>query len=128
MSYYCGVTMYDYLKNRAAHIMLKNKTLEKAQYMFTLDWCWGPQYSSGYGEMAAGHKCGHVFRGDGQFFIQPNNRVLWMDGGSFISKQFPIKPDWNVFSQEFSCEHTGSRWVSESDEEKWFYEFKEKDS
>lgn len=36
----------------------------------------GPQYQSGYGEMSAGHKCGHVFRGDGQFFIQPNNRVL----------------------------------------------------
>jgi hypothetical protein len=129
MSYYCSVTMHDYLKNRAAHIMLKNKTLEKGKYMFTLDWCWGPQYSSGYGEMAAGHKNGHVFAGEGgQYFLQPNNRVLWMDGGSFISKQFPIKPDWNVFSQEFSCEHTGSRWVSESDEEKWFYEFKEKDS
>ena len=74
---------------------------------------------------AAGHKCGHVFSGDGQFFIQPNNRVLWLDGGSFIAKSFPKKPDWKVFSQEFSCESTGSRWVSESDEELWFYEFKD---
>jgi len=40
----------------------------------------GPQYQAGYGEYAAGHKCGHVFEGEGgQFFIQPNNRVLWMD-------------------------------------------------
>ena len=48
-----------------------------------------------------------------------------MDGGSFISRQL-TKPDWKVFSQEFSCEHTGSRWVSESDEEVYFYDFKEK--
>ena len=48
-----------------------------------------------------------------------------MDGGAFISKKFDNKPDWKVFSQEFSCENTGSRWVSESDEEMYFYEFKE---
>ena len=125
MSYYCSASIVDYCKNRAANIMLKDKTLHKAQYMFTLDWALGPQYQSGYGEVAAGHKCGHVFKGDGQFFIQPNNRVLWMDGGSFISKKFAVKPDWKVFSQEFSCEHTGSRWVSESEKELWFYEFKE---
>jgi hypothetical protein len=71
------------------------------------------------------HNCGHVFAGDGQYFIQPNNRVLWMDGGSFIAKKFPTKPDWKVFSQEFSCEHVGSRWVSESEDELWFYDFKE---
>jgi len=125
MSYYCSAGIIDYCKNRAANIMLKDRTLHKAQYMFTLDWALGPQYQSGYGELAAGHKCGHVFKGDGQFFIQPNNRVLWMDGGSFIAKKFDTKPDWRVFSQEFSCESTGSRWVSESEEELWFYEFKE---
>lgn len=126
MSYYGSAGIIDYLKNRAANILLKNKKMHKAKYMFTIDWCLGPQYESGYGEMAAGHKCGHVFAGEeGQYFIQPNNRVLWMDGGSFISRQL-TKPDWKVFSKEFSCEHTGSRWVSESDEEVYFYEFKEK--
>jgi hypothetical protein len=34
-------------------------------------------------------------------------------------------PGWEVFSHEFSCEQTASRWVSESNEEKFFYEFKE---
>jgi hypothetical protein len=48
-----------------------------------------------------------------------------MDGGSFISRTFDKKPDWKVFSKEFSCEHTGSRWVSKSEEEEYFYEFKE---
>jgi len=125
MSYYCSVNILDYCKNRAASIMLKNKSFEMARYMFTLDWCCGPHYTSGYGEMAAGHKNGHVFAGDGQYFIQPNNRILWMDGGSFIAKKFQTKPDWKVFGQEFSCEHVGSRWISESEEELWFYDFKE---
>ncbi len=62
-------------------IWLKDHSQHKAKYMFTLDWCLGAQYTSGYGEYAAGHKCGHVFVGEGgQYFIQPNNRVLWMDG------------------------------------------------
>jgi hypothetical protein len=126
MSYYASSGIIEYLKNRAVNILLKNKSMHEAKYMFTIDWCLGPQYQYGYGEMAAGHKCGHVFVGEGgQYFIQPNNRVLWMDGGSFISRKLN-KPDWKVFSKEFSCEHTGSRWVSESDEEMYFYEFKEK--
>lgn len=125
LSYYASIKIDQYTKNRAANILLKDKTLHKAKYLFTIDWCFGSQYQNGYGEIAAGHKCGHMFEGvDGQYFIQPNNRVLWMDGGSFVSKKFDKKPDWKVFGLEFSCENTGSRWVSESDEELYFYEFK----
>ena len=128
MSYYCSCNINQYTKNRAANIMLKDRTLHKSQYLFTIDWSLGPQYQCGYGEMAAGHKCGHFFVGeDGQYFMQPNNRVLWMDGGSIISKKFGKKPDWVVFDTEYSCEHTGSRWVSESDEEVYFYEFKDRE-
>lgn len=130
MSYYASIQTIQYTKNRSAKIMLKNKTLHKAKYLFTIDWCLGPQYQFGYGEMSAGHKCGHFFEGeDGQYFLQPNNRVLWMDGGAFISRSFKNqKPDWKVFGLEFSCESTGSRWISESNEELFFYDFKKKDS
>jgi hypothetical protein len=128
LSYYGSVNINAYTKNRAANIILKNKQLVKVKHLFTIDWCFGPQYQFNYGEMAAGHKCGHVFEGDGQYFIQPNNRVLWMDGGSWIGKKFDRKPDWKIFSQEFSCENTGSRWISESIEEEYFYSFKEIDS
>lgn len=126
MSYYASANIVQYTKNRSANIMLKNRTLHRGKYLFTIDWCFGPQYTNGYGEIAAGHKCGHFFEGDGgQYFLQPNNRVLWMDGGSFISRSFKDKkPDWKVFGLEFSCENTGSRWISESDEEVYFYEFK----
>jgi hypothetical protein len=124
-SYYVSCSIVEYTKNRKVEILLKDKKVTTAKYLFTLDWCLGPQYNYGYAEMAGGHKCGHVFEGDGQYFIQPNNRVMWMDGGAFISKKL-TRPDWKVFSQEFSCENTGSKWVSESDEELFFYQFKEK--
>ena len=126
LSYYASANIVEYTKNRSANIMLKDKTQHRAKYLFTIDWCLGQQYHSGYGEMAGGHKCGHFFEGeDGQYFLQPNNRVLWMDGGYFISRTFDTKPNWTVFSKEFSCENTGSRWTSESNEDKYFYEFKE---
>ena len=124
-SYYVSCSIVEYTKNRAADIILKNKKKVRGKYMFTLDWCLGPQYNSGYAEMAGGHKCGHVFEADGQYYIQPNNRVFWLDGGAYISKKMKTKPDWKVFGLEFSCENTGSKWVSESDEEMYFYEFKE---
>jgi len=126
LSYYVSVTTLDYCKNRAATIWLKDHSQHKATYLFTLDWCLGANYTGGYAEFAAGHKCGHFFLGEGgQYFLQPNNRVLWRDGGSYITKTFD-KPDWKVFSRQFSCEHTGSRWVTESDDELYFYTFKQK--
>ena len=124
-SYYASVTVFDYLKNRAVDVMLKDKTRHRGVYMFTVDNCLGPQYSAGYGEMAAGHKQLHIIRGRSRIFAQPANRVLFFDGGSFIGDPLKAKPDWEVFSHEFSCEQTASRWVSEVNEEAYFYEFKE---
>ena len=125
LSYYTSVNINQYTKNRAAKLFLKNKIIESAKYLFTIDWCHGPNYQYNYSELAGGHKCGHFFVGNGQYFLQPNNRVLWLDGGSWICKTFATKPDWKVFSHEFSCEHTGSKWTSESSEDLWFYDFKE---
>jgi hypothetical protein len=45
----------------------------------------------------------------------------YLDTNFFYNKQ----PDWGVFGLEFSCENTGSRWISESQEELFFYDFKE---
>jgi len=126
LSYYASVNINQYTKNRSARIILKNQRLEQVKYLFTIDWCLGSQYSFGYGEMAGGHKCGHVFEGSGQYFIQPNNRVLWMDGGSWISKSLEERPSWKVFSKEFSCENQKSRWQIKDEEDYWFYVHEEK--
>jgi hypothetical protein len=122
-SYYCSAQTVNYLKNKSVRILLKDQTTVDGIYMFTLDWAAG-----GYSEIAAGHKTGHVFKANGRIFIQPNNRILrWNDGGAFTSKQLEGRPDWRVFSQEFSCEQSGSKWSADSDEELYWYGFRKTD-
>lgn len=120
-SYHCSATTVNYIKNRSCQILLKDKSVVEGVYMFTLDWCNG-----GYSEIAAAHKTGHVIKADGRIFIQPNNRIIhWNDGGAFTSKVLKERPDWKVFSQEFSCEQAAGKWVADSEEELWMYGFKE---
>jgi len=120
-SYHCSALCYDYLKNKSVDILLKDKRIVHGIYLFTLDWAQG-----GYAEMAAGHKTGHVLEADGRIFIQPNNRIVrWNDGGAFTCKRLTSRPDWRVFGKEFSCEQSGGRWASDSEEELYWYDFKE---
>jgi len=120
-SYYCSANCYDYLKNKACEILLKDRRTVEGKYLFTLDWAQG-----GYAEMAAGHKTGHVIEADGRIFIQPNNRIIrWCDGGAFTTGRLKGRPDWKVFSREYSCEQTGGKWVAQDEEETYWYEFKQ---
>lgn len=120
---YFSVLRHDYLKNSRASVILKDKTTIPARYMFTIDWCSGPDHQSGYSEMAAGHKSGHVLAlENGQIACQPNNRVVWHDGGAFIGKPLTGHEKWRVFSSEFSCEAAGWKWTAGQDE-LMFYQF-----
>jgi hypothetical protein len=120
-SYHCSVLLVDYLKNKSCKILLKDKQTVEGVYMFTLDWAQG-----GYSELAGGHKTGHVIEAEGRIFIQPNNRIVrWNDGGAWTTGSLEGRPNWKVFSQEFSCEQVGGKWVSASTEELYWYDFKE---
>jgi hypothetical protein len=59
------------------------------KYLFTLDWH-NPDsniLNDGYSENPGQHKCGHVIqRDDGNFAIQPNNRVRLYEP-SFVTKK-----------------------------------------
>lgn len=122
-SYHCSALTVDYLKNRGVEVLLKDRRVVRGTYLFTLDWGQG-----GYAEMAAGHKTGHVLDCDGRILVQPNNRVIrWTDGGAFTTGRLPGRPDWKVFSKEFSCEQSGGRWVAADEDEVYWYDFKEVD-
>ena len=120
---YVTVNRYEYLKNSACKILLKNKEWHDATYLMTFDWAYGPEHQTGQSENPGGHKQGHFLIGKGgQFFFQPGNRVVWRDGGAFIGKELKGHEKWKVFSHEFSCEQTGSRWFA-GEEELYFYQF-----
>jgi hypothetical protein len=124
-SYYFSVHRFDYLKNASAYMLLKDKSKHVAKYAFTIDWCNGEDYNLGYSEISSGHKCAHIFWGEGgQMFAQPNNRIVWRDSGAFIGSALPPESKtWRPFSQEFSCEGLAHKWTA-GDEELVYYEFK----
>jgi hypothetical protein len=103
-SYYFSVHRFDYLKNASAYMLLKDKSKHVAKYAFTIDWCNGEDYNLGYSEISSGHKCAHIFWGEGgQMFAQPNNRIVWHDDAWVyepIEKNPGYKIDLNVYSVE----------------------------
>jgi hypothetical protein len=120
---YVDCIRYEYLKNAAAKIILKNKQYHDATYLMTFDWCYGLLHQTGQSENPGGHKQGHLFYGSGgQLFIQPANRIIWRDGGAWICKELKGNEKWSIFAKQFSCERSGSRWFTSEDNEH-FYQF-----
>ena len=67
----------------------RNKKNVGGKYLFTLDWH-NPESNildDGYSESPGQHKCGHVIqRDDGNFAVQPNNRIRLKEP-SFVTKK-----------------------------------------
>lgn len=75
---YIAVTKFANLTNLRMSYKDRQKNVVQGKYLFTLDWH-NPdsnRLDDGYSETPNEHKCGHVIqRDDGNFAIQPNNRV-----------------------------------------------------
>ena len=73
-----AVTKFANLANLKMSYRDRNKNVVQGKYLFTLDWH-NPESNrldDGYSETPNEHKCGHVIqRDDGNYAIQPNNRV-----------------------------------------------------
>jgi hypothetical protein len=77
-------------------------------YMFTLDWSW--ENKSGNTDVnfseTPEHKCGHVFKmDDGNFFIYPNNRIIWYDD-AWIANRITKNPVYKIDLNTYSVENT----------------------
>ncbi len=85
-------------------------------YMFTLGW-WGSQWAEQPSE--GGFKYAHIIKlENGCYAAQPNNRLRWLEP-SFITKEFPKKPDFITNDYIWNVEnHT---WRTE-DSNRYFYE------
>ncbi len=114
--YEVSVCAFDYLKNLECEITLKDRTKMRGNYVFTIDWYWND-----YSEEISQYKCGHFIKlQNGQYAIQPNNRVQWFDT-NYITAPFPEQPDFKAFNTNYKCE-IGGKWKVKDDEE-FFYEF-----
>jgi hypothetical protein len=84
-----AVTKFANLANLKMSYKDRNRNVVPGKYLFTLDWH-NPdsnRLDDGYSETPNEHKCGHVIqRDDGNYAIQPNNRVRVFEP-SFANKK-----------------------------------------
>jgi hypothetical protein len=122
-SYYPSVHMFNYLTSQRGKYFGKDKKLYYGEYLFTIDWC-HPESNildTEHSEIPHEHKCGHVLALDnGNFAIQPNNRILW-NISNFTTRD--DIPDYKVQTTEWNVENKG--WITE-DTDKMFYKIEDK--
>jgi hypothetical protein len=112
---FVAVTMFEAMQNMRMQYIDRDRNKIQGKYLFTLDWH-APERNIidlAYSETPSEHKCGHVIlRDDGNFAIQPNNRVLMFEpsmttkanGGPLIERLVNTRK-WDV--------EDASKWTAE---------------
>ncbi len=105
-----SVIEYSYLVEKRCKVILKDKSIVWATYLFTVDW-----FDNPYSNEPTDYKCGHVLLADGGYLLcQPNNRIFWKDS-NFITNEFPVNPkEFKVDTTLESVESKSDRWTSEN--------------
>ena len=123
-SYYPSVTVFDFLTGQRCKYFSKYaKKFYHGEYLFTIDWAHPePNISdTEHSEIPDQHKCGHVLALDnGNYAIQPNNRILW-NIPSFTNSS--LVPDYKVQTTYWNVEN--KNWRTDNTD-KMFYDI-EKD-
>ena len=122
-SYYPSVTVFDFLKGQRCKYLGKNKKFYHGEYLFTIDWA-HPESNivdTEHSEIPDQHKCGHVLALDnGNYAIQPNNRVLWNVPSFTTSTHWP---DYKVQTSYWNVEN--KNWKTD-DSDDMFYKINDK--
>ena len=115
-SYYPSITVFEVLKNKRIKYVSRKVIEYFGRYMFTIDWANEESNiaSVGFSEAPGQHKCGHFIQlDDGNFAIQPNNRIKIHDP-SFCTKpnaQIPRKIHTTLWTVESNW-----KWILEDNE------------
>ena len=110
-SYYPSVTVFDFLVGQRCKYLGKNKKFYHGEYLFTIDWA-HPESNivdTEHSEIPDQHKCGHVVALDnGNYAIQPNNRILWNLPSFTTSTHWPDykvqTSSWNVENKNWNTD------------------------
>jgi len=123
---YVSVTKFANLANMKMSYRDRNKEKILGKYLFTLDWH-NPESNildHGYSENAGQHKCGHVIeRDDGNYAVQPNNRVLLYEPSFTTKDKLVIDRLINTYSWDVE---DASKWIGE-DSNRYNYDIKNTD-
>jgi len=104
-SSYVDVQIRARMSGLRADLLSISGVKRQGTYQFTLDWAFENRsmLDTNFSETPE-HKCGHVFKMDnGNYFIYPNNRIIWMDNAwtyNRIDKNPGYKIDMSVYSIE----------------------------
>ena len=123
-SYYPSVTTFDFLAGQECKYLGKDKKFYTGEYLFTIDWA-HPEpniLDVDHSEIPQEHKCGHFIALDnGNYAIQPNNRMIWHVGNFTTKKEWP---DYKTQTSEWSVENKD--WTTD-DTDRMFYDIIQKD-
>ena len=112
-SYYPSVTTFDFLAGQECKYLGKDKKFYSGEYLFTIDWA-HPEpniLDVDHSEIPQEHKCGHfIALTNGNYAIQPNNRILWHVGNFTTKNEWPDyktqTSDWNVETKDWLTDDT----------------------
>jgi hypothetical protein len=112
-SYHVTSTQFPYLKNKVMKFISRRRKEYSGRYLFTLDWA--SSTDSGdtdylFSEYPSQHKCGHVIMmDDGNFAIQPNNRLKLHDPSFTVKSDLVID---RMYNRTLWTAERNSRWVT----------------
>jgi hypothetical protein len=116
-SYYPSVTTFPMLRNSPVEFVSRRKVKYRGKILFTLDWAHEDRTipNVGFSEHPSQHKCGHfIMMDNGNFAIQPNNRLIVFDSTYYTQKELLINRKYNT--QEWSSE-TNPKWMTPNSDE-----------
>jgi hypothetical protein len=119
------VTEFEAMRHMRMTYVARSGEFVNGKYLFTLDWH-SPdanQINAGLSENPGQHKCGHVIlRNDGNYAIQPNNRVRLFDP-SFTTKDGTLIE--RLINTRLWDVEDADKWRT-SDDNKYFYDIETK--
>lgn len=126
-SYEFSVHQIRWAIHKTCNVLLKDKSVVKAQYLFTVSWCDPLGSSCGYAEDTDA-KDAHVLHvpESGYYFAMPNNRIIW-DDLEFVTKPLDLSkdnPGYQVLDHKFVCENSG-KWLVEATSDYFYKVFRD---
>ena len=120
-SYNFSLIQLSFVYGMRVSVFMKDKKWYDGNYYATINWGSSDMNTDlTLSEDPMEHKCHHIILLDnGQIALQPNNRIRWNEP-SFVTKDFPEKPDYLVNLDYYNCEGH-NKWATE-DTDFMFYD------